>query len=190
MTEYREIFEAPNFFPNPEKIRECALAQEYFEPDSNNQQHWRGYRTGDLVGTIGGLDIDEHIYEKMKQQVPDLEPLDMLWVFHVLADPNWVSDGKNYSDTFMHSDASHFDWAGIVYLHPNPEPNSGTTFYSEPGKVVLNIENTYNTCAFYPSDILHSATNPFGKSIEDGRMTVTFFAKYKDGDKLGRHYMK
>lgn len=190
MLEYREIYEVKDFFPNPDKIRECGLAQQYFEPDSNNYQYWKGYRTTDLAGTIGDIDIDEHIYQKMKEFVPDLEELDMLWVFHVLSDPNWVSDGKNYSDTYSHVDSEDFDWAGIIYLHPNPQPNSGTTFYSDKDNVILTIENTYNTCAFYPSDILHSAENPFGEGIDDGRMTMTFFAKYKGGDKLGRTYMR
>ncbi len=188
--QYREIHEVKDFFPNADKIRECGLAMEYHTPKLENGDYWRGLRTSDLAGTIGGLDIDEYIYQRMRERIPNLKPLDMLWVFHILSDTNWVSDGKNYSDTFSHKDSDYFDWAGVVYLHPNPEPNSGTTFYSEPGKVVLNIENEYNTCIFYPSDILHGPTNPFGEGVEDGRMTMTFFAKYKDGNKPGRDYMK
>jgi len=188
--EYREIHEVKNFFPNPDKIRECGLAMEYHQPQLDKGDYWRGLRTSDLAGTIGGLDIDKHIYQRMREMVPDLEPLDMLWVFHILSDPNWVSDGKNYSDTFSHKDSDYFDWAGVVYLNPNPKPNSGTTFYSEPGKVVLNTDNEYNTCIFYPCDILHGPTSPFGETIENGRMTMTFFAKYKGGDKIGRPYMK
>ena len=36
-----------------------------------------------------------------------------------------------YSDEFpthcIHTDSSQ--WAGILYLHPSPPPNTGTTFY-------------------------------------------------------------
>ena len=70
--------------------------------------------------------------------------------------------------------------SAIVYLTPNPDPESGTTTYfeNENGEAVqdMNIGNRYNRMLLFPSgQVLHGVNKMFGTCKEDGRLQLLFF---------------
>jgi hypothetical protein len=75
-----------------------------------------------------------------------------------------------------------FDYAGVLYLTPNPEPNSGTAFYNESGEEIDYVENIYNRLTIYSSNILHSLKESFGDNINNGRLVYTIFIKLDKSD--------
>lgn len=87
-------------------------------------------------------------------------------------------------------------WSGLVYLSPDPAPDSGTSIWrdkatglciSAPGiafhrgqdaerfELALRIENRYNRLVLFRERVLHRAGRGFGSGREDARLTQTFF---------------
>jgi hypothetical protein len=75
-----------------------------------------------------------------------------------------------------------FDYAGVLYLAPNPQKNSGTSFYNDLGEETGYLENVYNRLVIYPANELHSLKESFGNDINNGRLTFTFFCKLKNNN--------
>jgi len=80
-------------------------------------------------------------------------------------------------DSWVHSDET--DWAGILYLTPNPPVEAGTGIYRKVGEeweLVSAFGNLYNRLVLYPGRLYHrSIMSGFGHSKETGRLTQTFF---------------
>lgn len=70
-----------------------------------------------------------------------------------------------------------FDYAGVLYLTPNPPANSGTIFYNDKGEEIDYVENVYNRLTIYPSTTLHRIKESFGDSKDNGRLTYTVFVR-------------
>jgi len=62
--------------------------------------------------------------------------------------------------------------AGVIYLNKTPEPNSETILVSNGEEIV--VENKFNRLVLY-KNILHRPQRFFGTTIEDSRLTFTFF---------------
>ena len=172
-----------DFFENPNLIRECALAQTYREPDAD--ENWLGLRTEDLDIEIGGINIEKYIKDKVKNWLPDLPDFDLTLVFHLLPERARGSMGDEFDYLQSHTDSEVVQFAGVVYLTPNPPVNSGTSFFLDVNTKLGEVENVYNRFIFYPADIIHSPTNPFGETNEDSRLALTFFASIKDNNIIG-----
>lgn len=172
-----KAIQCDNFFENPNLIRECALAQEYKEPTP--KENWIGLRTAPFDAEIGGVNIDSYIKQKIKEWIPQLPELELNMVFHLLPENVRGDMGDEFDYLQSHTDSENVDFAGIIYLSPEPAPNSGTSFFADINTKVGEIENVYNRFVFYPADIIHSPTNPFGETNESSRLTLTFFASIK-----------
>lgn len=172
-----------NFFENPNLIRECALAQQYRGP--RDDENWIGLRTERFEAEIGGVDIDDYINEKIQTWLPAIPELELICVFHQLPERVRGDMGDRFDYLQSHTDSDTVHFAGVIYLSPNPPENSGTSFFADVNTKMAEIENVYNRFIFYPSDILHGPTNPFGETNEDSRLTLTFFAFIKDKSKIG-----
>lgn len=101
-----------------------------------------------------------------------------------------------------HSDTQ--DWAAIIYLTPEPPPESGTSFFRSKhtrvrhasevssteieamtygGKLldrtaweeIDRTGNIYNRLVIWDAKLVHAATNYFGTSPENGRLFEMFF---------------
>jgi hypothetical protein len=166
-----------DFFENPNLIRECALAQEYREP--TEEDVWLGLRSDVLDLNIGGLDIDKYIKDRIKFHLPNIPELEISMVFHLLPESVRGDMGDSFEYLQSHTDSEKVHFAGIVYLTPKSIRNSGTSFFADINTKFGEIENEYNRFIFYPADIIHSATNPFGETKEDSRLTLTFFCSIK-----------
>ena len=103
--------------------------------------------------------------------------------------------------SWVHHDDT--DWAGVLYLTPNPDSSSGTGFFTHKQSGVycwdparpetdfnfhddkedfskwdLNCEvkNKFNRLVLYKSNLYHSSMTPgFGQNYMDGRLTQVFF---------------
>lgn len=176
--EQLRALQCDNFFENPNLIRECALAQQYREPTTD--ENWIGLRTEPLDGEIGGVNIEKYILDTIKYRLPQIPELDMFWVFHLLPESVRGDMGNEFEFLQSHTDSETVHFAGVVYLSPDPKPNSGTSFFTDINTKLATIDNEYNRFVFYPADIIHSPTNPFGENKEDSRLTLTFFCSIKN----------
>jgi hypothetical protein len=86
---------------------------------------------------------------------------------------NTKNEVKNFEQYRLHKDPS--EWAGVIYLNPNPKENSGTTLHNDNGEMMYNIENKYNRFIFYQGNILHGVLDTFGDNLENSRLTITIF---------------
>jgi hypothetical protein len=77
-------------------------------------------------------------------------------------------------DSWIHKDDS--EWAGVLYLTPNADVNSGTGIYDQNQNLVTIIGNVYNRLVLYRGDLFHrSLVYGFGDTVETGRLTQVFF---------------
>ena len=78
-------------------------------------------------------------------------------------------------ETWVHKDIQ--EWAGILYLTPDANLESGTVMYDNNNNVTNIIHNIYNRMIlFRGKDIPHrSMISGFGDNINNGRLTQVFF---------------
>lgn len=174
-----KIHKVDDFFDNPDEIRECALNMKYDSPNEN--QYWHGLRSTPADRIVAGVDLERLIYEEILFRMPNVVYDEMEISFHILLDDVRGHFNESiFEEATKHFDASTARVAGLVYLTPNPPKNCGTSFFDDDGNKVGEVENEYNTMVVYPADILHGPTNPFGDTIENGRLTMVFFLKRYD----------
>jgi hypothetical protein len=162
-----------NFLENPDLIRSIALSKQFNK--SNKKTGWKGYRIF--------MDNDELIYY-IKNKLIDIDNK----FVNITIDPYFhytIDDTKNQIYNFekkrLHKDATQ--WAGVIYLTPNPPKNSGTTLHDDDGKLEHIVDNVYNRFVFYNGSILHGVQNTFGDNINNGRLTITIFGNINKKEK-------
>ena len=171
------------FYDNPEAIRKFALLQNF-----NIEGNYPGKRT--VPFTEGGL--REHLEKLMNIKINE---------------EKW--NKGNYTGTYqyvpkdvptwVHSDR-HNDWSCIVYLHPDPAPNSGTSFYKHKStgstkysdgtwgnalesdgdkwdkwEKTDTVGNVFNRAIIFKGELWHAADEYFGSNKHDARLFQTFF---------------
>ena len=160
-----KILTKDNFFDSVDRVRELALSLDYtlsssLDPDPG----CRVYRTkvsDDLIG------------EKILDYVSDFFKLDrsqyvITTFFHITNE-----DTKMLLDDFTidkyHKDTS--DFAGVIYLTPNPIDNSGTSILDGEYNRIINVENVYNRFVLF-NNKTHHGVKTFGTKE---RLTLNFF---------------
>lgn len=114
---------------------------------------------------------------------------------------------KNETNWIHHDDT---DWAGVLYLSPEPDVTSGTGFFTHRQSGVycwdperpetdfnysddkddfskwdlnLEVKNKFNRLVLYKSKLYHSSMTPgFGSNYMDGRLTQVFFFDVEKND--------
>lgn len=152
-----------NFLGNPDLMREDALELTYTKAEPNSPG-WRGFRC--LYTNNPGDEVMDLIQDKLKELDPKFDNAFIRSYFHYTLN-------EDMSDT-IHTDHS-FDFAGVLYLTPNPPPNSGTVFYNEDNEEIDYVENVYNRLTIYPSNIPHRIKESFGDNKTNGRLVYTIF---------------
>jgi hypothetical protein len=178
----KEIIVIDGFYQDPDKIREEAL-----EMDFGVSGNYPGKRTTPLTGG----DVMEFL-----ERVLDIEIDEMDW------EQGDYTGTYQYTTvdetTWVHADR-HSDLSCIVYLHPDPAENTGTSFYThketgsrsywdddgesiekdgaKPEKWIRRdtVGNVYNRAVVFEGDLWHAADDYFGDSLENGRLFQTFF---------------
>lgn len=156
-----------NFFKEPDDVRKLALSKEYTK--SSNKTGWKGYRTN-----IDDIELVNYIKNKLIEiddKFKNLEISESYFHYSLESTKDELSD--NFEKRRLHRDTT--EWAGVIYLTPNPTKNSGTTLHNDNGDLMHTIDNIFNRFVFYRGNILHGVQDTFGSSIENARFTVTIF---------------
>jgi hypothetical protein len=154
-----------NFLKDPDTIREDGLELTYTKAEPNSPG-WKGFRC--LYTSMVGEELVELVRIKLNELDPKFIGSHLRCFFH-------YTINEDMSDT-IHTDGI-FDYAGVLYLTPNPPPNSGTAFYNDDNEEIDYVENVYNRLTIYPSNIRHSIKESFGDSLTNGRLVYTVFLK-------------
>jgi hypothetical protein len=152
-----------NFLEEPDRIREESLELSYTKAEPNSPG-WKGFRC--LYTNMPGYELTELVREKLSELDPKFKDCSPRCFFHYTLN-------EDMSNT-IHTDGI-FDYAGVLYLTPNPPLNSGTAFYNEDNEEIGYVENVYNRLTIYPSNIPHSIKESFGDNITNGRLVFTIF---------------
>ncbi len=111
-----------NFFDDPDKVRQLALAQNY----TRSPGHYPGYRSN----RIDHIDqnFEREFTEKALSFFFDFNHHEVTWTI----ESSFQSIPKEFEEGWVHDDRSPDGWnvAGIIYLNPNPEEHSGTSICS------------------------------------------------------------
>jgi hypothetical protein len=152
-----------NFLEDPDRIRGESLELSYTKAEPNSPG-WKGFRC--LYTNMPGYELTELVREKLSELDPKFKDCSPRCFFHYTLN-------EDMSNT-IHTDGI-FDYAGVLYLTPNPPLNSGTAFYNENNEEIGYVENVYNRLTIYPSNIPHSIKESFGDNITNGRLVFTIF---------------
>ena len=121
------------------------------------------------------MDNDELIYyikNKLINIDDKFKNITLELFFHYTLDDT-KNEINNFEKKRLHKDK--VQWAGVIYLTPNPSKNSGTTLHNDDGKLEHIIDNVYNRFVFYNGNIIHGVQDTFGNNINNGRLTITIF---------------
>ena len=170
------------FYNNPKEVRKFALEQDF-----NVTGNYPGWRTNPIIDD----GIREHLEEIMGIKIDETK-----WnLGEYTGTYQWVSEGI---PTWVHADR-HNHWSCVVFLHPDPAPNSGTSFYKHiptgsrmysdnDGAYVEGdgdrwdrwektdtVSNVFNRAVIFKGEMWHAADEYFGSNIMDARLFQTFF---------------
>jgi hypothetical protein len=152
-----------NFLEEPDRIREEALELTFTKAEPNSPG-WKGFRC--LYTTMPGEELNELLRDKLNELDFKFNDSQLRCHFHYTVN-------EDMSNT-IHTDGV-FDYAGVLYLTPNPPLNSGTVFYDDNNEQIDYVENVYNRLTIYPANIRHSIKESFGDNINNGRLVYTVF---------------
>lgn len=171
-----------NYYDNPDLIRDFALKQDFqYHPDNH-----KGKRT-DQVFRFDGL--KENFEELLGHKIRNWNEYAVSGCFQYCIGGDQL---------VYHVDLQQY--AAIIFLTPNPPPESGTTFYrsknskkmkvnkdeynivfkngfldSTEFEIVDVVGNIYNRLLLFDSQMIHAASTYFGNKIENGRLFQIFF---------------
>lgn len=163
-----------NFFENVDDVRNKALLYNYEK--SSKSTGWKGFRA-----TINDDDIIQYINKTLIEFDSKFKDISMRYYFHYSLD-NTKNEQDNFLKERFHKDG--VDWAGVIYLTPNPPENTGTIIFDRFMNPSIHIENVYNRFVFYNGNILHGVEDTFGNDITNGRMTLTIFGMLDNTKKI------
>lgn len=156
-----------NFLDNVDEIRNQALLLKYTK-SKPKVTGWKGHRC--LEKNELTINLEKQIKYNLIKNNPKFEDCKLDCFFHYT-----LEEVNTYTDN-IHYDVD-VNYAGVLYLTPNPPKNSGTSFYNELNIETHYLENVYNRLVIYPAYELHSLKNSFGNDINSGRLTFTVFCK-------------
>jgi hypothetical protein len=154
-----------NCIDDIDSFRKRALELNYTKSDPNSGG-WKGYRC--LEETDLANDLIFRIGNKLSDTNTIFKNVNYRYHFHCSLLENNTDTNKIHKDSMS-------DYAGVLYMTPNPSDDSGTSFYNDTGNIICYLNNIYNRLVMYPSNIWHSVNSSFGNSLEDGRLTFTIF---------------
>lgn len=179
-----QFVEIKNFFDNPDEIMMLGKQQTFVERDAhyhnvNRDVYYNGVRSKTMV------DIDEVLYSKILNRVfekvmdsrfnKDMDKVRIEYGFRADAYFHIMREQDKFNDSWLHKDVSSI-LAGVVYLNPNPKPNTGTLIYMDgDDKDPHVVENEYNKMVMYDASYLHAPQGGFGTDVNDSRLTLVFF---------------
>lgn len=148
-----------DFLKRPGYVRDISLQLQYKGP--TKYDYWRGYRA----------EMPVNLFDEIGKDILDLLNINRANLKMFFAYQTKEIDVSD--EASKHVDTS--DFAGVIYLTPNPPKNTGTILYNDKENIKSIYENKYNRLIAYNSKILHAPQKCFGDNINNARMTITFF---------------
>lgn len=114
-----------DFYENPGLVRNFALSLEYYESDGR----WPGLRS-DLISKLNPT-LFETFNSKIFSLFYDFDTSKLEWEVNTIFQK--IKSFSNVKDNIKNNGWIHKDeclLSGVIYLNPNPQPNSGTSIYS------------------------------------------------------------
>lgn len=160
-----------NFYEDPLMMRNYALSHEFYYRnelpfiDIDDATRLSMFDNPGYIGmrTIRKLN-DTKIINNLKKIIQCNQ---ISSVYHIVLD----EDNQN-KETDFHQDIyeQNIAYIAIVYLHPKPNPQSGTIL-SNNDDTKMYIENKFNRIILYDPSIWHKSNNGFGLDKDSGRLT-------------------
>lgn len=174
----QKIITEDNFFNYPHLIRLNGFFKKYYNrethPDITAINYFPGIRSIDLSIT------DKKINGFAKEKIQNL--LNKKKIKGII-NPSQDQFRLHYSLTFKDTNYNyHYDceyhpritnFAGIIYLNPNPPKDTGTTLVFPSQEI--KIDNVFNRMVIYPTTVFHSLSGSFGNNLFNARMVISIF---------------
>jgi hypothetical protein len=154
-----------NFLENPDLIRSIALSKQYVK--ASKETGWKGYRI-----VMDDTKLIDYIKNKLIEIDNKFKNIILETYFHYSLD-----------DTYKKLHKDETQWAGVIYLTPNPPKNCGTTLHDDTGVLENIIDNVYNRFILYNGSTIHGIQDTFGDDINNGRLTLTIFGNINKKEK-------
>lgn len=117
-----------NFFETPSIVREFALQQTF---SKNQKGNWPGYRTDPIDK------LNKEFYQQFANKLFSYFT-DKQSNFEYVLDTHFQYVDESFGSGWVHHDNfEKYDFAGVVYLTPDPPENSGTCIYDITDKTDL-----------------------------------------------------
>ena len=124
-----------NFFEDPDYVLDFAMSQEFY---SNQNGRWPGKRTKQI------WELDENLFLYVGEKLLSLfHPSTEKWSFEMqfqLIKPFSENQYDKVNRGWVHNDNDGSQFGGIIYLNKNPEPDTGTSIFSQ--KKGFSIQKT------------------------------------------------
>jgi hypothetical protein len=170
-----------DFFDDPYSIRNIALNSQFYtigdyqkEFDRDHNLGWKGYRSNaisDIDADIQNFTIEKIfstcLNNRYKSSINWNYQTKSNLYFHYLDNTFSMLPNDIHKDTVP--------YAGVVYLSPDPDQNSGTTLFADSFDIDQHIENKFNRLVLYNGNKYHSPTKGFGCDISNSRLTMLIF---------------
>ena len=191
-----------NYLEDVDHIRDLAVdcTKWSFSTDPNSGFGWRGYRSlnfRQLLSTdlkyLELLELEQGIFDYVWKErnlsswtypkyVQDflangnmMQP--MITSYFHQSPANTVDMLHDFWADRFHRD--YFPCAGVIYLNPDPPPNTGTSILDARNNQFINTENVYNRLIAYDGFNIHGLSGCFGDCPETNRLTIVFFIHEK-----------
>lgn len=176
-----DFIEIPNVFDNVDEIVTMAKQQLYVLKEAhyhneNNGTFYNGVRSKGLE------DIDKDKFYEMMDQIfskcmkhrfiNDMNKVKFIYGWEASGYFHIMREQDKYNDQWLHKDDLAL-LAGVVYLNPNPKPNTGTIVNVNGEERI--VENEYNKLVMYDTNFWHAPQGGFGTDTNDSRLSFVFF---------------
>lgn len=144
---------------------ECQLA-DINRRDLKTDVGWIGYRSDEIAEL--NIDIATSVTRQIYRQALSS------WITRPYTQRNYLhysSSEIEFDEFWWHQDSSNL--AGVIYLTPDPEPNSGTLIKIK--DEIVKIDNVFNRLVLYDASLVHRPERCFGNTINTARLTMTIF---------------
>lgn len=183
-----------DFYADPDKVRDYALSQVFFEGE----------------GAVGWRTRKQFLFDGLKEQFEKI--INKKILDHTEQNTGWYDRGINgrfqacEAGTKMVFHCDSQQWAAVLYLSPDAPPQSGTSFYRHketkvrhsseiawgtgdefrtfnqktfvdptPFERVDTVGNVYNRLVLFDGKLIHSGNDYFGWDIPSSRFFQIFF---------------
>ena len=189
---YKDYIVVDNILDNPNKLIDLAKSTEYYYNtkfpgnlknikikeyivDNNNVYNWAGFRSTSLHS------LDKILFQQIFEKVftvlfKDLSSI--MYRYDISAYLHYNCGTLKDYDNWWHTDTTAI-FAGIIYLSPNPEKDSGTIIKTT-NKLDIVVDNVFNRLVFYNANLFHRPQRLFGTTTDNARLTLVFFVNRLD----------